>query len=150
MSKGKTTVGIALRDETVARIDALCAPTATSPRLTRSAYAAWLVERAVAAMPEPGRRTVARSHPEKAATASRALATPSAIPLPREGAKLKAARAVAGLSQPALGALCGGMSRVAVQRAEASATLNAWPALGAWLERQEGARVTHEGGEAKP
>jgi len=144
-------VNVFLDDAIIAKVDRLRAGTDARPETSRPKFLSWVIERSVGEMAEP--RKVSHNPRLSTAKHDRAFARMpdpirgvlDPVGAPHEGARLKAARVAAGLSQPALGALCGGLSRPAVQRAEASASLDVWLALRAWLERQEGARVAPEG-----
>jgi hypothetical protein len=151
-------VNVSFAAETIAQIDRMRVGTPDRPEVKRAAWVAWATEQFIAAhapakVPQvPARhRAVARPFPledvrrgAEQLAGDAALRPESSAPQTEgptvlalsEGARLGVARKWAGLSHAALGEATG-TSRGMVQRAERATTLDGYPALRAWLERQE-------------
>jgi hypothetical protein len=148
MAMSKVLVSVHLEPEQVAKLDRLAKGSGVTAPTTRSKQAGFMLARAIDAVDEGAakpRKIIARPFPKDGATvlvthpamemASKAMAAE------HEGAHLKAARVAAGLTQPGLAAAVSSesvqVSRPQVERAERAASLDAWPALRAWLLEYE-------------
>ncbi len=131
-------VNVSFSNETMTRIDRMRAGTSGRPEVKRAAWVAWATEQFIALcagerapVRETKRSRVVRVEPTGPETDTR--------PGGPEGHRLRAARIKADLSHAdlAAGISSAKVSRGMVQRAERAATLDGYPALRAWLERQE-------------
>jgi hypothetical protein len=132
----KIVVSTQLEADVVAKLDAMIPDRPDGPGAKSRANAlAWVVNRWAATVNAPAAK------PREIVRAASLRPPVAAIDPTREGTRLKAARIAAGLTQPALGIAAGrdgvAVSRPQVERAERAASLDAWPALRAWLAEHE-------------
>lgn len=132
----KEQITLYLTDAVVAELDRQRAATEERGEVSRNAHAVFLLERALMARAAPAAkpRKIIRRGAEQLAR--------DAAPAPEnEGARLRAARDAAGLTQPQLAEKLTGdvghVSRNQIHRAERAASLDGYPALRAWLQAQE-------------
>ncbi len=144
----KTQLTLYLPDSLIAELDRQRAANADRDELTRNAHAVFLLSRALrerAVSSTTASRRPATAGPRRRVPLEQVpMGDTRGTPFETEGARLKAARVDAGLTQTLLAvAVSAGSgpnsaptSRQQVDRAERAATLDGYPALRAWLQGQ--------------
>lgn len=134
----KTMVNVSFPNEVLAQIDRHRAGGRGRPEVKRAAWVAWATAQFIATLGEQ-EKPPSRSVEGPKTKALRELVAADAAGL--EGARLRAARETAGLTQPELAAALSSesvtVSRNQIHRAERALHLDGYPALRAWLQAQE-------------